>query len=148
MPSGFRFLKLFSGTARLIDRNEENSLKLPLEDTAKEIDIALLKHGESRVFARFVRGYQDMVFACCRTVGLAGQDMEDAAAETFLAAWQSLRKFNEKGKLSSWLWKIAYHKAIDYRRKHYGQEVCDENHLETPAAGNADSPGMKLESEE
>jgi RNA polymerase sigma-70 factor (ECF subfamily) len=148
MPSGFRFLKLFSGTARLIDRNEENSLKLPLEDTAKEIDIALLKHGESRVFARFVRGYQDMVFVCCRTVGLRNEDIEDAASETFLAAYKSIKNYNGKSKLSSWLWKIAYHKAIDYRRKHYGREVCDENHLEIPAAGNADSPGMKLESEE
>lgn len=81
------------------------------------ISIALLRQGDAPTFARFVREYQDMVFACCRAVGLSDNDIEDAAAETFLAAWQSIGKFNHKCKLSSWLWSIAYHKAIDCSRK-------------------------------
>lgn len=81
------------------------------------ISIALLKQGDPRSFAQFVRMFQDTVFACCRAAGLRGQDVEDAAAETFLAAWQSIGKFSGSSKLSSWLWSIAWRKSIDCRRK-------------------------------
>jgi RNA polymerase sigma-70 factor (ECF subfamily) len=81
------------------------------------ISIALLKQGDRGAFAQFVSRYQDMVFACCRAVGLSDADIEDTAAEAFLAAWQSIGKFNHNSKLSSWLWSITYHKAVDYRRK-------------------------------
>jgi len=147
IPLGFRFLKLFSGFSRLIDRNEENSLKLPLEDTAKEIDIALLKHGESRVFARFVRGYQDMVFVCCRTVGLRNEDIEDAASETFLAAYKSIKNYSGKSKLSSWLWKIAYYKALDYRKKEQNKTPPAKIEIETLTAPAA-SPEVNVSAEE
>ena len=61
--------------------------------------MASLKKGDSKAFAHFVREYQDMVFACCRMVGLSENDSEDAASETFLAAFQSIHQYNGNGKL-------------------------------------------------
>jgi RNA polymerase sigma-70 factor (ECF subfamily) len=90
-----------------------------------------------------VRIYQDMVFACCRTVGLREDEIEDAASESFLAAYKSIKKYSGKSKLSSWLWKIAYHKALDYRRKEPNKPVPDADMSETIPAASA-APEINL----
>jgi RNA polymerase sigma-70 factor, ECF subfamily len=84
------------------------------ESSTDGLNLALLKAGDETEFARFVRLYQDMVFACGRSLGLRSHDTEDVASETFLAAYRYINTYDGKGKLSSWLWKIAYHKAVDH----------------------------------
>ncbi|MFH1615439.1 MAG: RNA polymerase sigma factor [Planctomycetota bacterium] len=73
--------------------------------------------GDRKAFEEFVNEYQHLVFLCCRTLGLDADEAEDVASETFLAAYQKLRGFRGTSKLSTFLWKIAYYKAIDYIRK-------------------------------
>ena len=77
----------------------------------------LLVNGDEQAFARFVADYQETVFLCCRTLGLNETEAEDVASETFLAAYQKLSKFRGDSSLSTWLWKIAYYKGINYLRK-------------------------------
>ena len=77
----------------------------------------LLVSGDEQAFARFVVDYQETVFLCCRTLGLTENEAEDVASETFLAAYQKLSKFRGDSSLSTWLWKIAYYKGINYLRK-------------------------------
>lgn len=79
--------------------------------------LRLLCSGDKAAFAEFVNEYQQVVFLCCKTLGLNETEAEDVASETFLAAYQNLSKFRGQSKLSTWLWKIAYYKAIDYIRK-------------------------------
>lgn len=79
--------------------------------------LRLLCSGDNAAFAEFVDEYQQMVFLCCRTLGLNETEADDVASETFLAAYQKLRKFRGQSKLSTWLWKITYYKAVDYIRK-------------------------------
>lgn len=99
-----------------------------------EICIESLKRGDKKAFALFVNTYQDMVFACCRTAGLGPEDIEDAASETFLAAYKSIHRFKGQSKLSSWLWTIAYRKALDIQRKNGSQVSFNEDILTTTAA--------------
>lgn len=70
-----------------------------------------------KVFADFIDEYQQVTFLCCRTLGLNETEAEDVASETFLAAYKKLDKFRGQSKLSTWIWKIAYYKSIDYIRK-------------------------------
>ena len=70
-----------------------------------------------KVFADFIDEYQQVTFLCCKTLGLNETEAEDVASETFLAAYKKLDKFRGQSKLSTWIWKIAYYKAIDYIRK-------------------------------
>ena len=89
--------------------------------------LRLLCSGDNDAFAEFVDEYQQMVFLCCRTLGLNETEADDVASETFLAAYQKLRKFRGQSKLSTWLWKITYYKAIDYIRKNRRDlQVLDE----------------------
>jgi len=73
--------------------------------------------GDHQAFAAFVDKYKQMVFLCCRTVGLNQQESYDVASETFLAAYKSLDRYRFQCELSTWVWKIAYHKAVDCLRK-------------------------------
>jgi RNA polymerase sigma-70 factor (ECF subfamily) len=73
--------------------------------------------GDHRAFAEFIDKYKEMVFLCCCTLGLRTDEAEDVASETFLTAYKALRRYRGQAKLSTWLWRIAYCKAVDYLRK-------------------------------
>ena len=130
--SGFIFLKLFLRISRLTNR-EKNLITSP-KTTKKTISIDLLKQGDSREFTHLIRIYQDMVFACCRTVGLREDEIEDAASEAFVTVYKSIGSYSSKSKLSSWLWKIAFRKALDYRKKTQNKFITSADTIETFAS--------------
>ena len=76
-----------------------------------------LRMGDAPAFAEFVGKYEELVFLCCRSLGLGEADSEDVASETFLAAYRGLGKYHGRAKLSTWLWRIAYNKAVSFLRK-------------------------------
>jgi RNA polymerase sigma factor (sigma-70 family) len=117
------------------------------EKAGEGLSIALLKRGDTAEFARLVSQFQDMVFACGRSVGLRDQELEDAASETFMAAYRYIKTYDGKGKLSSWLWKIAYHKAVDHLGARPRAELFAEGQEESVAA-DCPLPGARLEAEE
>lgn len=84
-----------------------------------------LRSGDGDAFAWFIKKYEQQVFLCCRTVGLDANEAEDVASETFFAAYKGISRYAGRSKLSTWLWKIAYNKAIGYIR----QKSCQQKHL-------------------
>ena len=73
--------------------------------------------GEHEAFAEFVDKYKEMVFLCCRTLGLREDEIEDVASETFMAAYKGIRRYRGQAELGTWLWRIAYRQGINYLRK-------------------------------
>lgn len=73
--------------------------------------------GDEGAFTEFVEKYQQQVFMCCRLAGLGADESEDIASETFLAVYQGIGSYAGRAKLSTWLWKIAYNKAISFLRQ-------------------------------
>lgn len=118
------------------------------DTTRQEVDVALLKKGDRAAFARFVETYRDMVFACCRTAGLDKDDCDDAAAETFLAAWQGFGRFNGDCKLSSWLWTIAWRKAAKMRSRKHPADLLDSEELKEKAASSGQRGDHRVETQE
>lgn len=73
--------------------------------------------GDQRAFGLLVQAYQKPVFNLTyRMLGNA-QEAEDAAQETFLRAYSSLRQYQMDHKFSTWLFAIANHHCIDRLRK-------------------------------
>jgi RNA polymerase sigma-70 factor (ECF subfamily) len=70
---------------------------------------------------------------------LRGSDaVEDAAAETFLRAWESLPRLREPDRFDAWLFRIAHHVATDeLRRRPTAQLVTAE---QTPDAAATSDP--------
>lgn len=79
--------------------------------------IELLRSGDQTAFAEFIDKYKETVFLCCRSLGLKEDEAEDAASETFLAAYKGLERYRGQAELSTWIWSIAYRQAITYMRK-------------------------------
>ncbi len=73
--------------------------------------------GDSEAFVQLIELYQRSVYNLCyRMLGNA-EDAEDAAQETFLRAFHSLRKFDQQRSFATWLLSIAAHYCIDQIRK-------------------------------
>ena len=73
--------------------------------------------GDHEAFAEFVDKYKEMVFLCCRTLGLREDEIEDVASETFMAAYKGIGRYRGQAELGTWLWRIAYRKGVDCLRK-------------------------------
>jgi len=67
------------------------------------------QRGDPEAFTCLLEAYQRPVFNLCyRMLGNA-QDAEDAAQETFLRAYQHLKRYDNSRPFSTWLLSIAAH---------------------------------------
>jgi RNA polymerase sigma-70 factor (ECF subfamily) len=91
-----------------------------------------------------VRGYQRVMVSFCRTqLGRAGEGgrAEEVAQEVFLAAYQSMPRFQRHAPLHAWLFAIARKRCLQDRRN-YGRHAqrLDAHHDTIAAAVHAESP--------
>jgi RNA polymerase sigma-70 factor (ECF subfamily) len=91
------------------------------EQQQKDNWLRLLRSGDHGAFAQFIDKYKGTVFLCCRKLGLRDDEAEDVASETFLAAYKGLSRYSGRAELSTWLWSIAYRRAVSYLRKNRRQ---------------------------
>lgn len=99
------------------------------------------REGNQHAFGLLVQAYQKPVFNLTyRMLGNA-QEAEDAAQETFLRAYSSLRQYQPEHKFSTWLFAIANHHCIDRLRKRRVSFVSiDDNPVLENMSGDAPQP--------
>lgn len=79
--------------------------------------VRLAMKGDPQAFTRLVEEYQRPVYNLCyRMLGNA-EDAEDAAQETFLRAYKSMKRYDPSRAFSTWLLSIAAHYCIDQIRR-------------------------------
>jgi len=98
------------------------------------------QRGDSDSFTQIIMQFEKPVFNLCyRMLGNA-EDAEDAAQETFLRAYKSIRRYDRSRSFGTWLLSIAAHYCIDQIRKRRYPVVSVE---ELPVPDLPDlSPGM------
>jgi len=78
------------------------------------------QQGNSDAFAYLVEKYQRPVFNLCYRMLGNSEDAEDAAQETFLRSYHSIRRYDRNRSFGTWLLSIAAHYSIDQlRRRRY-----------------------------
>jgi len=110
--------------------------------------LSLLRSGDHNAFARFIDKYKELVFLCCRRLGLREDEAEDVASETFLAAYKALRRYRGQAELSTWLWSIAYRQAVNHLRKNRRQRQLEVEPDEEIASNREQAPAAALQAEE
>lgn len=96
--------------------------------------------GDSQAFTELVETYQKPVYNLCyRMLGNA-EDAEDAAQETFLRAYRSIRRYDNSRAFSTWLLSIAAHYCIDQIRRQR-MPIVSIDELPVPDVPDL-SPGM------
>lgn len=95
--------------------------------------------GDPQAFAHLVETYQRPVYNMCYRMLNNAEDAEDAAQETFLRAYKSIKRYDKNRPFATWLLSIAAHYCIDKIRKRRMKIVSMEDlpHLYIPD----DSPG-------
>lgn len=73
--------------------------------------------GEDGAFTHLVEVYQKPVFNLCYRMLENAEDAEDAAQETFLRAYKSMKAYDSNRPFGTWLLSIAAHHCIDQVRK-------------------------------
>ena len=95
--------------------------------------------GDSEAFASLVELYQTPVYHLCyRMMGDSGE-AEDAAQETFLRAYQNLKRYDRQRSFITWLLSIAAHYCIDQIRRRRAPivplDVLPDEAVPDPVAG-------------
>jgi RNA polymerase sigma-70 factor (ECF subfamily) len=106
--------------------------------------LRLLRSGDHQAFAELIDKYKETVFLCCRKLGLAEDEAEDVASETFLAAYNGLSRYDGRAELSTWLWSIAYRQAVSFLRKNRKQCRLDAEPDQEIADSNQQGPAAVL----
>lgn len=87
-----------------------------MQDT-EAIWLVQAQQGDQQAFTNIVEAYQKPVYNLCYRMLNNAEDAEDAAQETFLRAYRSLKQYDHNRQFSTWLLSIAAHYCIDQIRK-------------------------------
>ncbi len=74
-------------------------------------------NGDTQAFAVLVDRYKHMVFTLAAKVLNNKEEAEEVSQDVFLKVYQSLPTFKGDSKFSTWLYRIAYNRSLDYLKK-------------------------------
>lgn len=80
--------------------------------------IKKLKEGSEKAFRDLVSTYQKMVVNICYGIVHNIEDAEDVAQDVFIEVFRSVSGFRGDSKLSTWIYRIAVNRSINYLRDH------------------------------
>lgn len=106
-----------------------------------ETDIVLrCQHGEKEAFRGVVQAYQRMVFSLALKMLCDEEEAKDMVQETFIRVWQSIREYDEKKKLTTWIYTIAVRLCLDrLKRMRHVIPMPDDERVLRRFASDADT---------
>jgi RNA polymerase sigma-70 factor (ECF subfamily) len=91
--------------------------------TDKELINDILERNSERAFEELVSRYQELVVKTCKGFVTSYADAEDIAQEVFIEVFESLDGFRSEAKLSTWLYRIAVNKSLNFVRKKKREKI-------------------------
>lgn len=73
--------------------------------------------GDNQAFAVLVDRYKHMVFTLAMKMLKNKEEAEEVAQDVFLKVFQALPTFKGDSKFSTWIYRIAYNRSLDYLKK-------------------------------
>jgi len=122
--------------------------------TEREL-IEQLKQGEETAFKTIVEQWKDMVYNTVLGIVQNETEAEDITQDVFIKVFENISSFKGESKFSTWLYKIATSKALDFlrsrkRKKRFGfmKSLFGNGHEEEPQLADFYHPGVKLDNKE
>jgi RNA polymerase sigma-70 factor, ECF subfamily len=85
------------------------------------------RKGDVAAFESLVRNHQQMIHALTFRMTGSMAEAEDLAQETFIRAYEQIGRFNGSAKFSTWLYSIAVHACLNWRRDEARRFQAHEN---------------------
>lgn len=86
-----------------------------MEDS--EILKRVINNTDLEAFTNLIEKYQKMVVTTCRNFVSNYADAEDVAQDVFIELYESLPSFRNESKLSTWIYRIAVNKSLNFVKK-------------------------------
>jgi RNA polymerase sigma-70 factor (ECF subfamily) len=75
-----------------------------------------LKKREEAAFRELIEEYGQLVFRTCMGILHDRQDADDVTQEVFIEVFRSVDRFRADARISTWLYRIALNKSLNYLR--------------------------------
>lgn len=85
-----------------------------------------IKRKEHDALKHLMLKYQHYVYTILISM-LYKHEAEEAAQDVFIKVFKSINSFNQKSKLSTWLYSIAYRTGLDYIKKRKSNQNLTDN---------------------
>src|SRR5246127_873490 len=85
--------------------------------------------GDEAAFREIVERYQSKVFSIIHGIVRQRNDVEDIAQQVFAKVYLSLRNFDFRSSLITWIYKITVNECFDYLRKRKVRKLVYESDL-------------------
>jgi RNA polymerase sigma-70 factor (ECF subfamily) len=85
--------------------------------TDKELVYEIINHKSQKAFEKLVNQYQPLVEKTCLGFVNSYADAEDLAQDVFIEVYQSINGFRNEAKVSTWIYRIAVNKSLNFVRK-------------------------------
>src|SRR6516164_6300198 len=103
--------------------------KVEYENTPEGALVRRAQAGEEPAFREIVERYQSKVFSIIHGVVRQRNDVEDIAQQVFAKVYLSLRSFDFRSSLITWIYKITVNECFDYLRKRKVRRLVYESDL-------------------
>ena len=100
--------------------------------------LRLAKTGDARAFEALLRSHETQVARTALRLLGNRQDAQDAAQEVFLRLHRNLRKIDDAGNLSGWLYRVTVNACHDILRKRKATASLDEARFPVASSSEAD----------
>ncbi|MBW8865036.1 MAG: RNA polymerase sigma factor, partial [Verrucomicrobia bacterium] len=105
---------------KIIQRIQPGAVSHPVEATLMaDADADLVEqcqNGNVPAFEELIRRHQQMIHALTFRMTGSTTDAEDLAQEAFIRAYDQIGSFSGGAKVSTWLYSIAVHACLNWRR--------------------------------
>ena len=91
-----------------------------------------LTHDRQELFKAWVRDCSGLIFKVARAFAPTEADRQDLVQEILLQLWRSIPRYEGKAKESTWVYRVAMHTALAWRRKEVQRRVPQISISEVP----------------
>ena len=103
--------------------------RVDYEGTVEGALVRRAQQGDEGAFGEIVQKYQSKVFSIIHGIVRQRNDVEDIAQQVFTKVYFSLRNFDFRSSLITWIYKITVNECFDYLRKKKVRKLVYESDM-------------------
>src|SRR5258708_22541366 len=103
--------------------------RVDYENTTEGALVRRAQDGDEQAFREIVERYQSKVFSIIHGIVRQRNDVEDIAQQVFAKVYFSIRNFDFRSSLITWIYKITVNECFDYLRKKKVRKLVYESDM-------------------